>query len=228
MKMTVILSEQKFFIKRMNNEGQSWLTSLNFWLEHQGQIWQVKKAIATPKTRVGEEILKDALNNTIFVVYSRLNPVLGSLIGLIEYDEIFRAEGSRYFTDPQNQRVVLKALGIIFENEIKSGYPLREKMGYEDYLPFLKGALLRLHQYEEQVQAGRGQSVNFIDSLVVIVSQEISKLRGVRNFGIGTEGIRRKIKDYLPVLREMEAGRVFMEIKEQMIRALFPKVEVKK
>lgn len=201
-----------------------------FWLEHQGQIWQVKKAIEAPKTRIGEEILKDALNNTIFVVYSRLNPVFGSLMALLEHDEIFNAEkeDSNYFSNPENQRIILKALGIRVENEIKIGYLPEEKKKYEDYLPFLEGVLFRFHQYEEQIQAGTGQPVNFVNSLIVIVSQEISKLKGVRNFRVGIEGIRSKIKHYLPELKGIGEGKIFMEIREQMTDALSPDVKVKK
>lgn len=213
----------------MFNEGQEFIFSLDpFWLEYQGQIRQLKRAIEAPKTRVGEEILKDALNNTIFVVYNRLNPVLGSLIALLEYDEIFRAEGSNYFLDPKNQRIVLKALGIVVESKIKVDYLPEEKKNYGDYQPFLEEVLFRFHQYEEQIQAGTGQPVNFVNSLIVIVSQEISKLKGVRNFGVGIEGIRSKIKDYLPTLKETDEGRMFMKIREQMTDALSPDVKAKK
>lgn len=210
------------------DEDRDFFLSLDpFWLEHQGQIRQVKRAIEAPKTRVGEEILKDALNNTIFVVYNRLNPVLGSLMALLEYDEIFKAEVSNYFSDPQNQRIILKALGIIVESEIKVGYLPGERKKYGDYLPFFEGVLSRFHQYEEQIQAGTGQPVNFVNSLIVIVSQEISKLKGVRNFGVGIEGIRSKIKDYLPALKEIDEGRMFMETREQLTDALPSDVKVK-
>lgn len=211
------------------DESQDFFLSLDpFWLENQGQIRLVKRTIEAPKTRVGKEILKDALNNTIFRVYNRLNPVLGSLMALLEYDEIFKAEARNYFSEPKNQRMVLKALGIIVESEIKVGYLPEERKKYTDYLPFLEGVLFRFHQYEEQIQAGTGQPVNIVNSLIVIASQEISKLKGVRNFGVGIEGIRRKIEDFLPVLKKIEEGRIFMEIKDQMTDALSPDVKVKK
>lgn len=200
-----------------NPESSSFIDP--FWLEHREQIWQMRKAFEAPKTRVGEERLSDALNNPVLMVYHQLGPIFGSLVALLEYDEISKKEGKGYFSEPINQRMALKAFGVLVEDKIKIPCSPEEKKQYGDYRAFFEGVLTRFHQLETQIQAG-GRLPNFVNSLVMTVSGESTKLKGVENFRINTEGIREKIARYLPELEKIGEGRILSEIKKQMTSAL--------
>ena len=186
-----------------------------FWFEHGEQIRRVRKVIETPKTRVGEEILRDTLDDRLFVIYNRLHPIFSSLLTLVEYDEIGRAKGESYFSEPTSQRIVLKALKILIEDKIKFPYREEEILKYEDYDQFFKKALFRLGQLEKQIQTGQGFS-NFVNSLLMIFSQETGKLEAVKTFSIKTETIRKAIADYLPQLAQIENGELLSEIQAQL------------
>jgi len=186
-----------------------------FWLEHGERIRTVRKVIEAPKTRVGEEIQKNAFSNPVFVVYNRLHPIFSSLVTLAEYDEIGKAEGKSYFSEPTNQGIVLRAIKLLVEDSIKFPYPGEEKKKYEDYHKFFEGALSRLGQLDKQIQAGQ-KPPNFVNSLVMIISQETSKLRGVEDFSIKIEKIRERIADYLPQLAQVDNGKLLSGIQAQL------------
>lgn len=101
-------------------ESQEFQISLDsFWLEYGEKIRQVRQIIESPKTSAGEEIKKNVLNYPIFRVYTRLSPIFDCLVTLIEYDEIGKKEGLNYFSQPENQRIVLKALGMLVERVMR-------------------------------------------------------------------------------------------------------------
>ncbi len=190
-----------------------------FWLEHGEQIRTIRKVLETPKTRVGEEILKSVYDKPVFMVYNRLHPIFSSLVTLAEYDEIGKAEGKSYFSEPLNQRMILKAMKLLIEDKIKFPYSEEEKKKYEDYREFFEGVTLRLGQLDKQIQTGQ-RPPNFANSLSIIISQETTKLKGVENFGINMEGVRKKIADYLPQLAQIDDGGILSEIKAQLERPL--------
>lgn len=198
-----------------------------FWLEHGKRIRTVRKVIEAPKTAVGEEIQKNAFSNPIFVVYNRLQPIFSSLVTLAEYDEIGKAEGKSYFSEPTNQGIVLRAIKLLVEDSIKFPYPGEEKKKYEDYHNFFEGAFSRLGQLDKQIQAGQ-KLPNFVNSLVIIISQETSNLKGVEDFGMKIERIRERIADYLPQLAQIDNGKLLSEIQAQLemplVRANSPRV----
>ena len=173
----------------------------------------------TPKTRVGEEILKSVFDQPVFMVYNRLHPIFSSLVTLAEYDEIGKAEGKSYFSEPLNQRIILKAMKLLIEDKIKLPYSEEEKKKYEDYREFFEGVTLRSGQLDEQIQTGQ-RPPNFVNSLAIIISQETTKLKGVENFGINMEGVRKKIADYLPQLAQIDDGGILSEIKARLERPL--------
>jgi len=186
----------------------------SFWLEHGEQIRTVRRVIDSPKTWAGEEIQKNALDNPVFMVYNRLHPIFSSLVTLIEYDEIGKAERKSYFSEPLNQEIILRAVKLLIEDKIKFPYS-GEGKNYDDYRQLFEGTLLRLGQVEKQIQAGQ-KFPNFVNSLVMIVSQETLKLKGVNNFGVDIAGVRKEIADYLPQLAQIDEGRVLLEIKAQL------------
>lgn len=186
-----------------------------FWLEHGGQIRAVRKTIDTPKTAVGERIQKDVFFNPIFMVYNRLNPIFSSLVALAEYDEIGKSEGKSYFSEATNQGIVLRALKLVVEDSINSPYLEVERSKYEDYREFFGGILSRLGQLGEQIQLG-AKLPNFINSLAMIFSQEVNELKGVQNFDLNIEKVRKLIADDLPKLAQMDDGKILFEIKAQL------------
>lgn len=185
------------------------------WLEHGEQIRTVSKILQAPQTRAGEDMLKDVFNNPAVVVYNRLHPILASLITLAEYDEIGKHEGGSYFSEPINQRIVIKAIKLLVEDDIKFSYLWAEERKYEDYRRFFEGTLLRLGQLDKQIQAGQ-KLPNFVNSLAMIISQETTKLKGVESFVINMEGFRKGIADYLPQLAQIDDGKILSEIKAQL------------
>ncbi len=190
-----------------------------FWLEHGEQIRTIREVLETPKTRVGEEILKSVFDKPVFIVYNRLHPIFSSLVTLAEYDEIGKAGGKSYFSEPLNQRMILKAMKLLIEDKIKFPYSEGEKKKYEDYREFFEGVTLRLGQLDKQIQTGQ-RPPTFANSLAIIISQETTKLKGVENFGINMEGVRKKIADYLPQLAQIDDGGILSEIKAQLERPL--------
>lgn len=192
-----------------------------FWLEHGEQIRAIRKVLETPKTRVGEEILKSVYDKPVFMVYNRLHPIFSSLVTLAEYDEIGKAEGKSYFSGSLNQIIILKAMKLLIEDKIKLPYSEEEKKKYEDYREFFEGVTLRLDQFDKQIQTGQ-RPPNFANSLAIIISQETTKLKGVENFDIDIdmEGVRKKIADYLPQLAQIDDGAILCEIKAQLERPL--------
>ena len=190
-----------------------------FWLEHGEQIRTIREVLETPKTRVGEEILKSVFDKPVFMVYSRLHPIFSSLVTLVEYDEIGKVEGKSYFSESLNQRMILKAMKLLIEDKIKFPYSEEEKKKYEDYREFFEGVTLRLGQLDKQIETGQ-KPPTFANSLAIIISQETTKLKGVENFGINMEGVRKKIADYLPQLAKIDDGGILSEIKAQLERPL--------
>ena len=186
-----------------------------FWLEHGERIRTVRKVIEAPKTRVGEEIQKNLFSSPIFVVYKRLHPIFSSLVTLVEYDEIGKAEGKSYFSGPTNQGIVLRAIKLLVEDSIKFPYPGEEKKKYEDYHKFFEGALFRLGQLDKQIQAGQ-KLPNFVNSLAMIISQETSKLKGVEDFSMKINRVRERIADYLPQLAQIDNGELLSGIQAQL------------
>ena len=108
---------------------------------------------------------------------------------------------------------------LLIEDKIKFPYSEEEKKKYEDYREFFEGVTLRLGQLDEQIQTGQ-RPPNFVNSLAIIISQETTKLKGVKNFGINMEGARKKIADYLPQLAQIDDGGILSEIKARLERPL--------
>jgi len=194
-----------------------------FWVEHASQIRKIEPAIKAPKTRIGKKILKeDSFNNPIFKAYNRLSPLFGSIVAIIEYDVISKAEGRDYFSGQTNQRMVLRAFNMRVEEVIKSPYFQEEAKKYEDYRSFFEGIISGFRQLENQIQSG-GPLPDFINSLVLVFSREVTKIEGIENFKINTPGIRNKVKNYLPELRKKGYGEETLSaIKESIESALGP------
>lgn len=190
----------------------------SFWQENAGKIRSCQTVIKYPKTLAGENILKDSLINPVFIAYNRLPSIFGSLITLVEYDEIFKKEGIVHFSQPENQRLVLRALGLKIEDSIKFPYGPDEKKNYEDLRPFFEGLLKGFRDLDANITRG-SQSVNFVNLLITVFQQEVNKLKGVDNFSVKIKEIRKKICGYLPSLSLFEKGKILQEIKNLL---LFP------
>lgn len=187
-----------------------------FWLEHGEEIRQATEAIGFPKTRVGEEEWGNALNNSIFQVYQRLYHIYGSLLALVEYDEVAKREKLDFFSDPANQRIVLKAMGLLIEDEIKDYYPTHEEKKYKDYRRFFEVMLNELKVFDSLIQAGV-KFPSFVDSLIIRFNHGVNEgFKRGENLSLETSEIRKKIADYLPQLEEIEEGEVLGAIKDQL------------
>ena len=186
-----------------------------FWLERQRGIRKTKEAIERPQTKVGKETCEDALNNPVFKVFDRIHLIFGSLISVLEYEQIGGRRKEEYFYGPKRQRMILRALGLLIEDSIKSPYHPNENVKYEDHHKFLENILGKFRAIDSQIQQGR-KLPNFVNSLFMIFIQEVNNLRGVENFNVGIEGIRKEIAGYLPQLEKMEEGRLVKTILDKM------------
>jgi hypothetical protein len=186
-----------------------------FWLEHQKDIRKMQETIKCPQTKAGEGTWNDALNNPVFKVFNRIHPFLGSLISVMEYEQVGREEGRDFFSGREEQRIVLRALNLTIEDSIKFRYGSDEKAKYEDYRKFFENMLGRFRATDSLIQEGR-QFPNFVNSLFTIFIQEVNNLKGVENFNIDIERIRRKITDYLPQLKKIDEGRILEAIIDKM------------
>jgi len=188
-----------------------------FLLEHGKQIRELTHVLESPKTNVGEACQNKLFNNPILMVYNRLHPLYSSFISLIEFDEIGKAEGKNYFSEPTNQIMVLKATNLLMEDGIKFPYDQKEgdKKVYSDYRGFFENTLQRLGQFEKQIENGQ-KTPNFVNSLAIIVSQEVNKMKGVENFVFNTDLVRKGVSEYLPELEKIEDGKILSEIRSRI------------
>ncbi len=177
----------------------------------------MREAIARPQTKTGEEDWNRALDNPVFAVYSRLHPILGSLISVMEYEQIGRLRGEEDFLGPERQRMILRALNLIIEDAIKSPYgpSEREQPQYEDYQKFLKNLFAEFWNIDSDLQGGK-ERPNFVNSLFMIFINEVNGLKGVEGFNIKFGDIKKEIADYLPQLEQIENGRLLKQILDKL------------
>lgn len=186
-----------------------------FWLEHGKQIRLVSEVIEDPKTRVGKEIQKSLFNGLTLTAYNRLRPIFSSLITLTEYDEIGKAKGKNYFSGPVNQEIFLRSVKLLVEDSVKLPCSWGEQKKYDDYQEFFEGTLSRLKQLDKQILVSQGLP-NFVNSLVMIISQETNKLRGQADFSIKMESIRKIISRYLSLLERVDNGKLLSMIQAEL------------
>jgi hypothetical protein len=185
------------------------------WSNYSRQIRSCRNIFNKPLTLEGEKITQEVYQNLIFSVYNRLQPIFSGLINLVEAEEIF---GKDFFKDKTRQRIILRAFGLLIEDQIKFEYSPDEKK-YEEYRLFFEKFLSKLRSFDQQIEQGQ-QLPNFVNSLIMVTSQLINSLNGVENFSIKTDEIRRRIKEYLPQLNNVDGGKIVEEIKNRWQKAL--------
>ena len=187
-----------------------------FWLEHRQQIDQVREAIVCPNTLVGESRLQICLRNPVFQIYNRIYPIFGSLIALLEYDEIAKRDNSSYFSEPTNQRIMLKSLGLVIEDGIKAPYSSKDTKSFKDYRRFYQGMVKDLHSLDANVEKGI-KYPNFVNSLAMIFTHRVNEeLEGVDNYDPKIASVRKDVADYLPQLAEIENGKNLETMKKKL------------
>lgn len=186
------------------------------WRNHFEKIRNCRKNLQSPLTLEGKKMAQEVYNNPVFSVYTRLQPIFSGLINLVEAEEIL---GKDFFDNPTNQIIVIKALSLLIEDQIKYPHQPNETKKYDDYQQFFNHYLERLKLLEEQI--GNSQKPpNLVNSLIMIFSQRVNELPGVENFNINIEEIRRRIREYLPELEKIDEGKILKEIKNCWQEAL--------
>jgi len=137
-------------------------------------ILHAKERIINPATPPGEKILEEASNNPFFQKYNRLLTIFGSLITLLEYEEIL---GPKPFKIKDQQRVILRSLAMIAEEEIKRPYSKDELAAYSDYKTFLENFFGKLRSLDDKIESGEFNS-DFLSALIVAFSGEVRKSFG--------------------------------------------------
>jgi len=190
-------SEQKLIVAELDP----------YWVNYGRNIRELVKLISSPHTQAGEEELKSFWDYPEIRNYPPVHSIIGMWIALVEYEEIGKKEGRDYFSDPINQIITLKAFKFSIESEIKTEF-------YDDlYKSFFEGILKRLNQLEEQIKEGT-KLPNFLNSLGMIVSQEVENLIGRGVFDMRMDKIRGEIREYLSELIELDGGQIFSEIQK--------------
>jgi len=205
--------------KLISENPQNALETDPLWLNYAIKIREIREQLSSPLTQEGEQITKDVFNNPVFIVYNRLQPIFAGLVSLIEADEILKEDSNNPFQDPKTQRLILRAFNLLVEDQIKYPYNEDEIKKYEDYKVFFEGFLKRTRSIDNQIKEG-GSLPNFINSISLILSQQMDYLPGVRNSSINTQKIRRKIQSFIPQLALMENGNILREIKNRWQKAL--------
>lgn len=163
------------------------------------------EALSGPWTMVGERLVQDQLENTVFQVYDRTMPVFVALVTLIEFDEIERYFRGDFFRKGENQRLVVKALALKVEESMTELSFEGERKGYYDYQNYYQGLIRQLKALDDQVRQGTSYP-NIINSLTMIYSNNMKKLRGTSSFNINVDLIRKRIADYIPALQRHDDG----------------------
>jgi|GEM_PF-5209449 len=189
------------------------------WLNYAPKIREIRQQLSSPLTREGEIITQELFNNPVFVVYNRLQPIFSGLVSLIEADEILKEDSNNPLQDPTTQRLILRAFSLLVEDQIKYPYDGAEAKKYEDYKSFFAKLLSEIRTFDKQIEQ-ETPPPNFINSLVMRLSQKVNNLAGVENFSINTENIRGRIQSYMPKLRQIDGENIFQEIKSRWQKAL--------
>ena len=178
-----------------------------YWVNYGRNIRESVKLISSPHTQAGEEELKSFWDYPEIRNYPPVHSIIGMWIALVEYEEIGKKEERDYFSDPINQIITLKAFKFSIESEIITE-------SYNDhYKRFFKSILTRLNQLEERIKEGT-KFPNFLNSLGMIVSQEVQNLIGRGVLDMRMDEIRGKIRVYLPKLRKLDGGQIFSKIQK--------------
>lgn len=137
------------------------------WFEHGAKIITLGQTIGQtgPQTETGRNLLELEAKTLLFKYYRRLIPVYGALIVLTESElaEIITYKTqdqvqpkTYFFDDPVNQRVALRAFGLVIEKAIKVPCSLLDPSCYEDYQRFLEeieGGLILRRDKESRFQS---------------------------------------------------------------------------
>lgn len=128
------------------------------WFEYGVKIMALSRIIdqTGPQTETGKKLVELEAKTLLFNYYRRLIPAYGALIALTESElaEIITYETrdqvkpkTYFFDDPVNQRVALRAFGLVIEKAIKVPCSTPDPSCYGDYRGFLEaiegGLILR-------------------------------------------------------------------------------------
>ncbi|MCL4382798.1 hypothetical protein M1545_03340 [Patescibacteria group bacterium] len=128
------------------------------WFKHGVKIMTLGQTIdqTGPQTETGKKLVELEAQTLLFKYYQRLIPAYGALIALVESElaEIIDKKTqdkvqpkTYFFDDPVNQRVALRAFGLVIERAIKVPCSLPDPSCYKDYQRFFEeiegGLILR-------------------------------------------------------------------------------------
>ncbi|MCL5095577.1 MAG: hypothetical protein M1575_02520 [Patescibacteria group bacterium] len=137
------------------------------WFEYGSKIMALSRIIdqTGPQTETGKKLVELEAQTLLFRYYRRLIPVYGVLIALIESElaEIIDKKTqdkvqpkTYFFDDPVNQRVALRAFGLVIERAIKVPCSLSDPSCYQDYRRFFEeiegGLILRRDEGDSRCQ----------------------------------------------------------------------------
>lgn len=187
-----------------------------FWQKHSDKILSIRRAINFPKTIPGEKTVVETQTVPVFLAYTRLRDIFPAIVSLLEYDEIFILTKDNFFRDPVNQSSTLKAFALVVEDAVKFPQQPGQLKNYDDHLPFFNHLTERLKKLDETIKKGTLYP-NIVGSLIMIYSQSVNKIPGIKNFHIKTDQIRKKIRDYLPAYEAVNSGQL-LQTQVEMIK----------
>ncbi len=115
------------------------------WFEHGAKITALSQTISQtgPQTETGRKLVNLEARSLLFRYYRRLIPIYGALIALVESEEgeIITNETqpqTHFFENPVNQRITLRAFGLVIEEAVKTPGSLLDPSCYADYRRFFE------------------------------------------------------------------------------------------
>lgn len=107
-----------------------------------------------PQTKAGKKLVELEAETLLFKYYRRLIPIYGALIALVESELVEIVDNETqdeippkkyFFDEPINQRIVLRAFGLVIEKAIKLPRSASDPSCYEEYRGFfeeMEGSLI--------------------------------------------------------------------------------------
>ncbi len=188
------------------------------WVEHRQEIENFVKIICSsdrPTTNKGRMLLKNTSGNHFFQYYSRLIPIFGSLLSLIELNQVDKMDGHGFFASPENQKMAIRAMGFVVEDAVKK--PIKgEKVGYNGYIEFFKKHSAGSRVIDSRIETGNRYN-DIVDALSVnFLSSILEGIPGCKSFNIDLESLSQGIRRDLSSMEK--------EVREKIISPLINKI----
>ncbi len=172
-----------------------------FWSEYGEDVRNLAAELENiPKTYPGEQAVKDLLlprlreqQSIVSVVYARLANIVHTLVYLSEAKVGADLAGDNFFSDSDNQLILLKALGLYIEKVFKQPFDETEKPNYYGYRPIFEGFLKELRILEMRIKEQQEPLPNIVGSLIMVFGHALEASKVEVDGNLTFDYIKRKL-----------------------------------